>query len=109
MCLIALALEQHPRYPLVIAANRDEFLQRPAAALDWWRPAPGTEPVLGGRDLHAGGTWMGLTASGRIALLTNVRDPSRQQAMAASRGAIVPAWLAGAQPRGGNHTSSKAP
>ncbi len=95
MCLIALALEQHPRYALVIAANRDEFLHRPAAALDWWRPAPGAAPLLGGRDLRAGGTWMGLSAEGRIALLTNVRDPSRQRESAPSRGAIVPAWLAG--------------
>ena len=98
MCLIALALEQHPRYALVIAANRDEFLHRPAAALDWWQPAPAAEPVLGGRDLQAGGTWMGLSAAGRIALLTNVRDPSRQRATAPSRGAIVPAWLAWQQP-----------
>ena len=97
MCLIALALEQHPRYPLVVAANRDEFLDRPAAALDWWQPAPGARPVLGGRDLRAGGTWMGLATGGRIALLTNVRDPSRQRATAPSRGAIVPAWLSAQQ------------
>jgi uncharacterized protein with NRDE domain len=98
MCLIALALEQHPRYPLVIAANRDEFLHRPTAALDWWRPTPDAQPVLGGRDLDAGGTWMGLTADGRIALLTNVRNPSRQRATAPSRGAIVSAWLSGRHP-----------
>jgi uncharacterized protein with NRDE domain len=94
MCLIALALDQHPRFPLVIAANRDEFLDRPAAALDWWRPASEAAPLLGGRDLHAGGTWMGLSAPGRVAMLTNVRDPARQQATAPSRGAVVPAWLA---------------
>ena len=94
MCLIALALDQHPRFPLVIAANRDEFLRRPAAALDWWRPAPGAEPLLGGRDLQAGGTWMGLSATGRVALLTNVRDPARQRSAAPSRGGIVSAWLA---------------
>lgn len=94
MCLIALALDQHPRFPLVIAANRDEFLHRPAAALDWWRPAPGAEPLLGGRDLQAGGTWMGLSATGRVALLTNVRDLSRLRSAAPSRGAVVPAWLA---------------
>jgi uncharacterized protein with NRDE domain len=94
MCLIALALDQHPRFPLVIAANRDEFFDRPAAALDWWRPAPDAAPLLGGRDLHAGGTWMGLSAPGRVAMLTNVRDLPRYQANAPSRGAIVPAWLA---------------
>ena len=94
MCLIALALDQHPRFALVIAANRDEFLDRPAAALDWWQPAPEAAPLLGGRDLHAGGTWMGLSAQGRVAMLTNVRDLPRYQATAPSRGAIVPAWLA---------------
>jgi uncharacterized protein with NRDE domain len=93
MCLIALALDQRPDMPLVIAANRDEFLQRPAAALDWWRAAPGDVPVLGGRDLQAGGTWMGLSTQGRVAMLTNVRDPARHRPTAASRGAIVPAWL----------------
>lgn len=93
MCLIALAIDQHPRYPLVIAANRDEFLDRPAVALDWWRPSPHVAPVLGGRDLRAGGTWMALGAGGRIAMLTNVRDPSRLRATAPSRGNIVPEWL----------------
>ncbi len=94
MCLIALALEQHPRFPLVIAANRDEFLDRPTAALDRWR-APSTNGLLlGGRDLHAGGTWMGLAGNGRLAMVTNVRDLPRQNASAPSRGAIVPAWLA---------------
>jgi uncharacterized protein with NRDE domain len=94
MCLIALALEQHRRWPLVIAANRDEFLHRPAAALDWWRPAPAAAPLLGGRDLQAGGTWMGLAANGRLAMLTNVRDLARHQATAPSRGRVVPEWLA---------------
>jgi uncharacterized protein with NRDE domain len=93
MCLIAFAIERHPRFPLVIAANRDEYLQRPAAALDWWPVAPTSVPVLAGRDLHAGGTWMGLTPNGRIAMLTNVRNPSRRSPTAASRGAIVPRWL----------------
>ena len=98
MCLIALALDQHPRFALVIAANRDEFLDRAAAALDWWQPAPEAAPLLGGRDLHAGGTWMGLNAQGRVAMLTNVRDLPRYQATAPSRGAIVPAWLAAQAP-----------
>ena len=94
MCLIGLALEQHPRFALVIAANRDEFLQRPATPLDWWRADPEAAPLLGGRDLHAGGTWMGLNAAGRVAMLTNVRDVQRQRSDAPSRGAIVPDWLA---------------
>lgn len=100
MCLIALALGRHPRYPLVIAANRDEFLDRPAAALDWWQARPDAAPILGGRDLQAGGTWLGLSARGRLAMLTNVRDLPRQIARAPSRGAIVPAWLASQQTAG---------
>lgn len=95
MCLIALALDQHPRFPVVIAANRDEFFDRPAAALDWWQPARDSAPILAGRDLQGGGTWLGLNARGRMAMLTNVRDPPRYRATAPSRGAIVPSWLAG--------------
>jgi uncharacterized protein with NRDE domain len=98
MCLIALALDRHPRYPLVIASNRDEFLHRPAAALDWWQNAPDTVPLLGGRDLQAGGTWMALSARGRLAMLTNVRDLPRHKPVAPSRGAIVPAWLESREP-----------
>jgi uncharacterized protein with NRDE domain len=93
MCLIALALDQHPRFPLVIAANRDEFLRRPAASLDWWHPAPGSAAVLGGRDLQAGGTWMAITATGRVAMLTNVRNVQQHDNAAPSRGTIVPEWL----------------
>jgi uncharacterized protein with NRDE domain len=95
MCLVALALDQSRRFPLVIAANRDEFFKRPAARLSWWSPGPGLPDILGGRDLEAGGTWLGLTAQGRLALITNVRDPSRKDAGAPSRGTIVPRWLAG--------------
>ena len=94
MCLIGLAIEQHPRFPLVIAANRDEFLDRPSAALDCWRAPSSGELLLGGRDLHAGGTWMGLAGNGRLAMLTNVRDLARRHASAPSRGTIVPSWLA---------------
>lgn len=94
MCLVALALDQHRRFPLVVAANRDEFFDRPAAPLDWWTPANGSVPVLAGRDLDAGGTWMGLTVAGRFAALTNVRDPQRHDPAAPSRGRIVVDWLA---------------
>lgn len=108
MCLIALALEQHPRYPLVIATNRDEFLDRPAAVLDWWQAAPHATAILGGRDLRAGGTWMGLNTSGRVAMLTNVRDLARQKAIAPSRGGIVPAWLSTPQAAGDFWRATKA-
>jgi uncharacterized protein with NRDE domain len=93
MCLLALAIGQSRRFPLVLAANRDERFDRPTAALDWWTPAPGDAAVLGGRDLEGGGTWFGLTQAGRLALVTNVRRPGAMAPGAPSRGAIVPAWL----------------
>ena len=94
MCLVALAVDQSRRFPLVVATNRDEFFQRPAARLAWWTPPAGGPDVLGGRDLESGGTWLGLTAQGRLALLTNIRDPRRIDPDAPSRGRIVPDWLA---------------
>lgn len=95
MCLVAVAIDQSRRFPLVVAANRDEFFDRPSARLAWWEPGGGAPPVLGGRDLKAGGTWLGLTAEGRLGLLTNVRDPARHDAQAPSRGDVVPLWLSG--------------
>ncbi|MEO8059044.1 MAG: NRDE family protein [Burkholderiales bacterium] len=94
MCLVALAIDQNRRFPLVVATNRDEFFQRPAARLAWWTPPDGGPDILSGRDLESGGTWLGLTAQGRLALLTNIRDPLRVEAEAPSRGRIVPEWLA---------------
>jgi uncharacterized protein with NRDE domain len=98
MCLIALAIDQSRRFPLVVAANRDEFFNRPAARLAWWTPDVGGPAILGGRDLEAGGTWLGLNAQGRLAMVTNVRDPSRIDLEAPSRGQIVPQWLSGTEP-----------
>lgn len=98
MCLAALALDVSRRFPLVVAANRDEFFNRPAARLGWWTPDGGSQTILGGRDLSAGGTWMGLTAEGRFALVTNVRRVGTPAADGPSRGLIVPAWLEGKQP-----------
>ncbi|MEY4910261.1 MAG: hypothetical protein RL260_3979, partial [Pseudomonadota bacterium] len=93
MCLAALAIDHSRRFPLVLAANRDEFFERPTARLGWWtRPGSDTE-ILSGRDLSAGGTWFGLTAAGKFGLLTNIRDPSRQDPQAPSRGQIIPDWL----------------
>jgi uncharacterized protein with NRDE domain len=94
MCLVALAIDQERRFPLVIAANRDEFFARPAARLAWWTPAPGAPQILGGRDLDGGGTWLGLSAEGRLALLTNIRNPRQHDPAAPSRGRIVTEWLA---------------
>ena len=91
MCLIYVAWRRHPRYRLVVAANRDEYHARPAAPAHWWDDAPG---VLAGRDLEAGGTWLGITRGGRFAAITNYRDSARL-AEAPSRGALVSAFLAG--------------
>lgn len=98
MCLIALALQQSERFPLVIAANRDEFFDRPAAPLAWWSPGEGGPDILSGRDLQAGGTWLGLNAAGRLAAVTNVREPQRKDPQAPSRGGVVPLWLRGDLP-----------
>ena len=70
MCLIAFALNAHPRYRLIVVANRDEFHHRPTEAAHWWPDAPG---LFGGRDLQQGGTWMACTRAGRWAAVTNVR------------------------------------
>jgi len=94
MCLILVAWRAHPDYPLVLAANRDEFHARPTAAAAWW-PDP---PILAGRDLAAAGTWLGVARDGRFAALTNYRDPAHQRAEAPSRGGIVPWTLAAGLP-----------
>ena len=93
MCLILLAWNSHPDYPLVVAANRDEFFERPTLPAQFWADQP---DILAGRDLNAGGTWMGITRSGRFAAVTNYRDPGRQSAEAPSRGHLVSDFLAGA-------------
>lgn len=90
MCLILVAWHAHPDYPLVVAANRDEFFARPTAPAAFWPDAP---DVLAGRDMLAGGTWMGVTRRGRFAALTNFRDPASQRADAASRGNLVSHFL----------------
>src|SRR5258708_7813932 len=90
MCLILLAWRVHPNFPCVVAANRDEYFARPTASADWW---PGDSPILGGRDLQAGGTWLGVTRSGRFAALTNFRDPAASRMDAPSRGTLVTDFL----------------
>ena len=92
MCLIVLAWQAHPDYRLVVAANRDEFRNRPASPAHWWTDAP---HILAGRDLEAGGTWMGITRQGRFAALTNYRDPSDHRPGAPSRGTLVRDCLSG--------------
>lgn len=93
MCLIALAIGVSPAWPLVIAGNRDEFFARPTQPLSRWL-ADGRATIVSGRDLEAGGTWMGVTPEGRVALLTNVREPGAPAGLR-SRGDLTLAWLQG--------------
>jgi uncharacterized protein with NRDE domain len=95
MCLMALALGQSSRWPLVLASNRDEFHDRPALPLSRWTSPDGME-VISGRDMRAGGTWLGCTPSGRLALLTNVRE-GPAAAGPRSRGELPLRWLSGTQ------------
>ncbi len=90
MCLIAFAWNTHPRWRLLLAGNRDEFHARPSAALARWDDAP----IIGGRDLEAGGTWLGVTDSGRCCVVTNVRDP-RDPQLGVSRGLLATDYLNG--------------
>lgn len=94
MCLIVLAWRVRPDLPLVVAANRDEWRDRPARPAAWWPDHPG---LLAGRDLQAGGTWMGVTRGGRFAAVTNFRDPADRRSTARSRGGIVTEFLLGTQ------------
>src|SRR5258708_5544746 len=89
MCLILLAWRAHPDYRLIVAANRDEFHARPASPAAFWPDQP---RILAGRDLEAGGTWMGASRGGRFAAVTNYRG-AREPRAAESRGALVARFL----------------
>lgn len=93
MCLLVLAWNTHPRYRLVVAANRDEYHDRAAAPLGRW-PAPAQ--ILAGRDLRAGGTWLGIDRRRRFGVVTNFRDLMPAPPEAPSRGALIPQYLCGA-------------
>ncbi len=86
MCLIALALKQHPKYPLILIANRDEFYHRPTASAAFWSDSP---HIFAGRDLEAGGTWLGINRHGKLAALTNVRDGNDNFEGVRSRGLLT--------------------
>jgi uncharacterized protein with NRDE domain len=95
LCLIVLAWRARADLPLVVAANRDEWRERESLPAQWWPDHP---QVFAGRDLKAGGTWMGVSRSGRFAAITNFRDPADRRSTARSRGEIVSAFLAGMEP-----------
>lgn len=95
MCLIFVAYRLLPECPLLLAANRDEFYQRPTAAAGFWPQAP---QVLGGRDLEGGGSWLGLSREGRLAAITNYRNLAEVSGVGAdkrSRGLLVSDFLTG--------------
>lgn len=90
MCLIFIALKHHPKYKLILAANRDEFYERKTGAASFWSDHP---EILGGRDLEAMGTWLGITTGGRLCMVTNFRDLRNIRANAPSRGKLVTDFL----------------
>lgn len=90
MCLIFVSIRNHPVYKIVIAANRDEFYARKTAPAQWWKDYP---EVVGGRDLEAGGTWMAMTKTGKISLITNYRDLKNINPSAPTRGQLVSDYL----------------
>lgn len=91
MCLILFAYKIHPKYKLVLAANRDEFYERPTASAKFWEDSPN---ILAGRDLAQGGTWLGVTKNGRFASVTNYRNPNQMKGKL-SRGFLVSNFLGG--------------
>lgn len=95
MCLILLAAKAHPRFPLIIAANRDEAYTRPSSGAAFWHDHPG---VYAGRDLEHGGTWLGLSIEGRFAAVTNYRQGSPRVRAARSRGELTRDFLTGEAP-----------
>ena len=92
MCLILFLYDQRPDFELILAANRDEFYDRPTAPLSFWNDVPA---VLAGRDLKGKGTWLGITKNGRIAAITNFREPALFNPDAPSRGLLVSDYLTG--------------
>lgn len=90
MCLVVVALNDHPDYSLIVVANRDEFYNRGTLPADYWKDHP---EVLGGRDLQAGGTWLAINANGSISMITNYRNPARMNPGAPSRGELVTGYV----------------
>jgi len=97
MCLIVFSYKQHPQYPVIFAANRDEHYERPSRAAQFWDDNPN---ILAGKDLKAGGTWMGINKQGEFSAITNYRDPEIEKENPPSRGKLVLDFL---------HTEDDAP
>ena len=95
MCLIIFAFQSDPRFPLVVAANRDEIFARPTTQAALWTDEESGKRILSGRDKQAGGTWLGTTRSGRFAAVTNIRDPSQTERRPRSRGDLTRQFLGG--------------
>src|SRR5215207_1004773 len=96
MCIIFVGFDVREDRPFILAANRDEFYNRPTAAAAFWEDAP---EVFAGRDLVGGGTWLGVNKQGRFAAVTNYRDPKGMTGTV-SRGALVADFLRGDAPAG---------
>lgn len=94
MCIAFIAYKEHPHYPLIIAANRDEFYSRPTAAASYWHDYPG---IVGGRDLKDHGTWFAALEDGRVGLLTNHRNFDLHKATPFSRGTLIVDYLSHTQ------------
>ena len=92
MCLIFFAFKTHPVYDLILLANRDEYFERPTENAQFWDDSP---ELLAGRDIQAGGTWLGINKNGKFAGITNFRDPSSFSNTAPSRGKLVTNYLLG--------------
>ncbi len=90
MCILGIAFHVHPHHPLIICANRDEFYDRKTAPAHFWKDPPG---ILAGRDIEAGGTWLGVSKDGRIAAVTNYREPGAPKSGKRSRGELVVSFL----------------
>ena len=94
MCIILFANGSHPRFPLIVAANRDESYDRPASPAQFWEDHP---HIYAGRDLSHGGTWLGLTTDGRFAAITNYRQSQRMRPAPRSRGELTLGYLSGSE------------
>lgn len=90
MCLILFALNDNPKYKLILAANRDEFFNRPTLTADYWEE---NDSILGGRDVKSKGTWLGINKSGRFIAITNYRDPENERKDTLSRGELSNEFL----------------